>query len=46
MDIDQLSILYSKLATLLEYSYYDVDSKKYVLELVDYVLKVKNYLNF
>ena len=29
MDADQLSILYSHLTTLLEFSYYEIDSKKY-----------------
>ena len=46
MDNNQLSILYSNLATLLEYSYYEVDSKKYVLELVDYVLESEKLCEF
>ena len=34
------------MATLLEYSYYEVDSKKYVLELVDYVLESEKLCEF
>ena len=48
MDEDQLSILYSHLSTLLEFSYYEMDSKKYVIEVVDYAVsstKLRNFLN-
>ena len=38
MDANQLAILYSNLATLMDYSYYETDSKKHVIELVDYAL--------
>ena len=47
MDADQLSILYTHLPTLLEFSYYETDSKKYVNELVDYSIsssKVRDFL--
>ena len=47
MDADQLSILYSNLATLLEFSYYETDSKKYVAELVEYAMssaKLRDFL--
>ena len=47
MDGNQVSILYEHLSTLMEFSYYETDSKKHVSELVDYATtnaKLRDFL--
>ena len=46
-DQDQLEMVHAHLATILEYSFYEQDSKKLVLEFIDYVLsssKLRKYV--
>ena len=47
MDVEQLSILLTNLPTLMESSYYETDSKKHVLDLVNYAMgstKLRDFL--
>ena len=46
MNADQLAILYTHLATLLQFSYYETDSKKHVVELVDYATSTPKLREF